>query len=445
MGGFEVLEITGSGAMGTVCVVRRRDAAPGAFLAVKVLKEEHVGNASIVERTRDEARLMYRLRHPHIVVVHELIEVARRPVLVMEWVQGVSYRTLLDRVGAVDWWVVAHTGRATADALDQAYGLPPEAGTAPLRVVHRDLKPGNLLLSVDGVVKVVDFGVARGVFGDREHSTQATIIGSKGYMAPERFDGKGDDPSSDVYALGITMIELLTGAPVTFPRHPDAHDTVLERITGKQGLPEGFREILVRMCRYDPAQRASHREVKEALDEVLAAHREGGGPPDLAGYAEKWVRPLFETRKREDPKRHSDWPKLAFLESDLDQLGQKIAGDGVPTRIVPGETAADRRLRRVLQSPGWEADTKALLWVLASNPEWTEAPFVELLRAFQRPWWRFWQRRPTSAQVVTSLQMLKHRRSPWVLDLARELASHPDASVAQGARTLLEVEVPKGR
>ncbi|HHO52974.1 MAG TPA: serine/threonine protein kinase, partial [Deltaproteobacteria bacterium] len=225
---YKLLEIAAAGTFGTVCVVRDLDR--GTLVALKVLKEAHLHRPRVIARTRDEAAMLSQLHHPGIVQVGQLLYLEDRPVLVMEWVRGLSLEAILEpRRRGLPLPIAIEIVRQVTLALGAAYHALPTRGHEPMRIIHRDIKPSNLLLSVDGVVKVVDFGIARGDFEGKEAKTLSMVLGARGYLAPERLDGHDDKPSCDIYSLGIVLYELLTGQHVMLSVHRDYHTQALER------------------------------------------------------------------------------------------------------------------------------------------------------------------------------------------------------------------------
>src|SRR5687768_12433884 len=193
LGPYEILEILGEGSFGTVCVGRAQNDPSKRKVALKVLKPAYTNNKKILNRTRDEARLLSQISHPNIVRVEALARFNSRTTMVMEYVEGVSLDQLLIRFkdglpGAVGIEVTRLMCLALHVAFAEAIG---EDGR-PMRVIHRDIKPSNVLLSVHGEVKVVDFGIAKGEFEGREAETESVVMGSRPYMAPERLDGMND-------------------------------------------------------------------------------------------------------------------------------------------------------------------------------------------------------------------------------------------------------------
>ena len=152
--------------------------------------------------------------------------------------------------------------------------VDPNSG-CPLGIVHRDIKPANIRITPSGEVKVLDFGVARAAFDGREALTRSMAFGSMGYLAPERFDGR-DTPAADVYALGVVLLEALSGAPMgQLSVNPKAHAArVQERLDGLAAALGGefgasTAALLGRMIDYDPDERPTAHEVAERFQDLL--------------------------------------------------------------------------------------------------------------------------------------------------------------------------------
>ena len=442
---FEIVEIVATGAYGTVAVARFLE-EDGRLVAVKAMRSDHLNRPKILARARDEARMLFRLQHPNIVRLEQLLEVGGRPVLLMEWVEGVSMRELLDEVQRVPAPVAVEMARQIALALDAAYNAV-DADGGRLRIIHRDIKPANVLLSVNGRVKIVDFGVAIGDFDDRETVTVSTIMGTHGYMAPERLDGVADSPAIDVYALGVTLYELLTGRMPQLPSAPDQHAhhlaRRLERIVdlGSSEAEEAqfsrIAEIVGEMCNYQHEMRPTACKVQEALAE-WAATVPGGA--DLERYATEWARPIYEARRPAvSVTEHPEYAELAFLERPWSAVSVQPAGPAdLQTTLVEEDSPADQKLRAFLAEAGWFERRKDLTWLLAMNSGWTERPFLEVLDRHEAPWWKVWVRRPGAREVRTVLIMLRYRRNGRVKDRVRGLRHSADPDIAGAARALVD-------
>ena len=308
-GPFEILEILGEGSFGTVCVARVSTDPLRRKVALKILKGAYATNDKILNRTRDEARLLSRINHPNIVRVERLMEVGGRPVVVMEHVQGVSLDQLLLRFkDGLPAAIALEMTRQTCLALHVAYAEALGDDGRPMRVIHRDIKPSNILLSIHGEVKVVDFGIAKGEFEGREAKTESVVMGSRPYMAPERLDGISDNPSVDVYSAGMSLFELLTGRTMSLSINPVSHDQAMNRQLGyvhiqgmNQAAVEDTRNLIRRMCAYTrdyrPTAVECARDVEQLMYAIDARYRIG-----LEEFARTTVLPIYESRPRITPE-----------------------------------------------------------------------------------------------------------------------------------------------
>src|SRR4051794_17393105 len=196
---YTLVERIAVGGMGEVW--RARDALLHRDVAVKVLKPEFAADPTFLERFRNEARHTAALSHPGIANVFDYGEIGDTAFLVMELVAGEPLSALLAREGPLDAGQTLDIIGQAALALQAAH----DAG-----VVHRDVKPGNLIVRPDGVVKVTDFGIARAV--DAAPVTRTgMVVGTAAYLSPEQAAGKPVTPASDVYSLGVVTYECLAG------------------------------------------------------------------------------------------------------------------------------------------------------------------------------------------------------------------------------------------
>lgn len=260
---FRILKTLGRGAFGEVHLTEI--CSEDDFvqtLAVKWLHEEHSRDPEIAGRLRDEARLLGLLAHPNIVRVQGLTRLDGRLAVLMEAVEGVdlSGRTLPPRAAA-------EVIEAAADALEAAWETVPPGRDAPLRVVHRDIKPSNLMVTTRGAVKVMDFGVARATFDAREVQTRSQQYGTARYMAPERWlDGIAEGPS-DIFSLGVTLLELVTGEAMARARlsRQGFEEDIEQGLEPLRQKTPSLVPLVERMLAYTPADRPTALQVRETL------------------------------------------------------------------------------------------------------------------------------------------------------------------------------------
>jgi len=197
---YELEELCGSGGMSSV--FRARDVQLDRSVAIKILHERYVDDPEYVERFRREARAVARLSHPNIVTVIDRGEDNGLQYIVFEHVDGENLKELVVRSGRLPVRRAVELALSVADGLAFAH----EHG-----LVHRDVKPQNVLLSREGDVKVTDFGIARSLDVEHGVTQTGTVLGTGEYLAPEQASGKPVSPATDVYSLGVVLWELLVG------------------------------------------------------------------------------------------------------------------------------------------------------------------------------------------------------------------------------------------
>lgn len=248
------------------------------IVAVKVLKEQWSESSELLDRTRDEARLLARLRHKNILRVEAMAELDGQPAIVMELVDGLDLKQLVERTaqegGRIPPRAAYAIAQQAASALEAAYFKVPYGMADPLHVVHRDVKPSNIMVSCEGEVKVLDFGTARYQWEGRLAQTGALRFGSLKYMSPERRSGDRGDHASDIYALGLVLVEMLRGAALPLlPLETGEHDETMRQVVmalPDLGMPNddwisSLRETLLRMCSAEPELRLDAQQVAQLL------------------------------------------------------------------------------------------------------------------------------------------------------------------------------------
>src|SRR4051812_41120736 len=197
----------GSGGMSTVYLAK--DGTLDRDVAVKVMHREMSEQADQLERFRQEARAVAKLSHPNVVAVIDAGEDGGHPYIVFEYVEGETLKQRISRLGALD------VQDAIAYTIEVARGL---SIAHSRQMVHRDVKPQNVLIDTEGRAKLTDFGISRELEKDGLTAT-GRVLGTTDYVAPEQAMGRGVDPRSDIYSLGVVLYEMLTG---DVPFHADS-------------------------------------------------------------------------------------------------------------------------------------------------------------------------------------------------------------------------------
>jgi serine/threonine protein kinase len=279
-GKYQLVSIAGEGGMATVYKgVVRGAAGFQRTVAVKHIKPEYRALKNYIDMFIEEARVGSELAHPNIVQVHDFCSEAGSYYLVMEWVEGIDLGALIkvyrDTSRQVPWWLVAAIGIGTLRGLGAAHDRIAPDGT-PSPVIHRDVSPHNVLLGVNGVVKLSDFGLARA--RDRASSLTApgTVKGKLSYLAPEVTFGKPNTAQSDLFGVGSVLWETLT-AERLFDGKSDVE--IFKKIRAckvppiaerRPDIPAAMAAVIDTALSADPADRyASADEFAHALGQVM--------------------------------------------------------------------------------------------------------------------------------------------------------------------------------
>ena len=260
---YEILEKIGNGGMATVykakCHVLNR------FVAVKVLKEEFTTDEEFIRRFNIEAQSAAGLTHPNIVSVYDVGHEDNIYYIVMELIQGKTLKQIISESGILPWKWSVNIAIQIASALEAAHKN---------NIVHRDIKPHNIIITEDGVAKVTDFGIAKAV-SNSTITAFGTTIGSVHYFSPEHARGGYTDAKSDLYSLGIVMYEMLTGrvpfdadTPVSIAlKH--MQEKPVEPIKLNPSIPLAVNQIIMKAMRKDPNER--YQSATEMLRDLNAA------------------------------------------------------------------------------------------------------------------------------------------------------------------------------
>lgn len=225
-GRYEIHELIGVGGMANV--YRCNDTVDDREVAIKILKDEYLNNEEFIRRFKNESKAIAMLSHPNIVKVYDVSFGDMIQYIVMEYIDGITLKEYIDMQGVIEWKDALHLTTQILKALQHAH----ECG-----IVHRDIKPQNIMLLQDGTIKVTDFGIAR--FSDKSTRTMTDqAIGSVHYIAPEQARGEVTDGKTDIYSVGVMFYEMLTGK---LPFDSDSAVTIA--LMQLQSTPKMPREV----------------------------------------------------------------------------------------------------------------------------------------------------------------------------------------------------------
>ena len=262
-GRYELLEKIGDGGMAVV--YKGKDKLLNRFVAIKILRPEFTKDATFVENFKRESQAAAGLSHPNIVGVYDVGREGNINYIVMELIEGDTLNKIIEREAPMDYRKVIDISKQVAQALRIAHKN---------KIIHRDVKPHNIMITEDGVVKLADFGIARAV-NDATLSTGSKIVGSVHYFSPEQARGNYVDERSDIYSLGIVMYEMLTGKvpfdgdnPVTVAlKH--INEEIVPPIELEPGIPPALdRCVMKATSKYQTNRYASADELIQELDNI---------------------------------------------------------------------------------------------------------------------------------------------------------------------------------
>lgn len=258
---YEILEVIGTGGMAVV--YKARCHRLNRLVAIKILKDDYLQDVEFRRRFHAESQAVAMLSHPNIVSVYDVSTSAEADYIVMELIDGITLKQYMEKKGVLNWKETLHFAIQIAKALEHAHGRG---------VVHRDIKPHNIMVLKNGSVKVADFGIARMM--SKSNTLTKEALGSVHYISPEQAKGGRVDNRSDIYSLGVVMYEMMSGRPPYDGESPVA--VAIQHINGgavmpstlNPNIPGGLEQIIMKAMAHDLGDRyPSATEMLRDMDE----------------------------------------------------------------------------------------------------------------------------------------------------------------------------------
>ena len=317
---YEILEEIGKGGMAHVykawCNLLNR------FVAIKVLKEEFKDDKEFVRRFNVEAQAAAGISNPHVVSIYDVGYENGLYYIVMEYVEGITLKEYIAENGALDWREAAGYAAQICDGLEAAHKN---------KVIHRDIKPQNIIMTPDGVLKVTDFGIARASAAQTTMTMANTAIGTVHYLSPEQARGGYTDQRTDIYSLGVVLYEMLTGklpftdeSPVTVAiKHVQEQPKPPRSI--KPDIPPAMEQVTLRaMNKEQNGRYATAEEFLKDIEKVLR-----NPSCDISGKKQRVIeQPSMDTTEstiKMDPIDDADIKK--YEDSKADKKNNHIGYD----------------------------------------------------------------------------------------------------------------------
>ncbi|MCB9587121.1 MAG: protein kinase [Polyangiaceae bacterium] len=409
-GRYQVVCSLAEGGMGKVELALRSIDAFERLFALKRLRGEYMADPSVLAMLFDEARIAGLIRHPNVVSVLDVGEDEAGPFLLMEFVDGASVSQLIKRggPGGLPLEVALRVAIQAAEGLHAAHELK-DAGGKPLELVHRDVSPQNILVGFDGVARVTDFGIAKALGRDTRTST-GILKGKLGYLSPEQLRFEDLDRRADLFALGVTLFEMLSGARLY--SGPEVNEVARRILTEPPPDIQSFRDDVP-------------PEVEELLFELLAKQRE-----------------LRPASAKDVARRLEDALRFSVPEGGLE------VGDYVESLFASDRAKLQQTLQRFRSSAGAlqvaspsSDPTPAVMPATSSGPKptppkrarWLAAGLVLVLTLFGFWWGLGALSRTKSPPVAEPSEPTKEQSAVAAAPLASDPARISSASPANSA------------
>lgn len=328
-GRYEIHEIIGVGGMAVV--YRAYDTIDDRTVAIKILKDEFSGNEEFLRRFRNESKAIAVLSHPNIVKVYDVSFGDRIQYIVEEYIDGITLKEYLDQQKVIKWKEAIHFTVQILRALQHAHSKG---------IVHRDIKPQNIMLLQDGTIKVTDFGIARFSHTDTRTMSEKAI-GSVHYIAPEQARGDLTDEKTDIYSVGVMLYEMLTGR-LPFEADNAVSVAIMQLQTDptppreiNPSIPGGLEEITLKAMQKDPACR--YQSASEMLHDIEEFRRNPGIHFQYKYFIDE------KPTKYIDPINTVKNPDQPYYNDNYDYVEE---ADRIPVKKETGCCAGYRRDRR---------------------------------------------------------------------------------------------------
>lgn len=346
---YEMQQRIGRGGMADVYLAR--DVLLDRLVAIKVLFPEFATDPAFVERFRREAQSAANLNHPNVVSVYDWGRSNNTYFMAMEYVPGRTLAEALNDVGPISASKAAEVGIEVAAALSFAHRN---------NVVHRDIKPGNILIGSNGQLKVADFGIARalGSAADSGLTAHGAVMGTAAYFSPEQAQGGQPDPRSDLYSLGVVLYEMVAGqvpftgdTPVAIA-YKQVHEAPTPLHQLAPDVPRAFEAIVARLLTKDPARRY---QTAEAVRDDLRRFRDGLPVQALAAILNKRdsddvLAPTVATPTVLPPPTLADSAERPTAPRTVVMISDQAATRDTTGQIVPPDDLSRRRTKIVVSS-----------------------------------------------------------------------------------------------
>lgn len=364
-GRYSILRTLGGGGMARVYLAH--DEVLGRDVAIKILRDQYAEDVEFAERFKREARSAASLSHPNIVSVYDRgVAEDGTSYIAMEHVPGGSLKERISQEGVLDTAEAASVALQITEALEEAHGRG---------VIHRDIKPHNVLLTSTGDVKVADFGIARAA-AHTSISQTSLVLGTASYMSPEQALGESVDPRSDLYSLGVVLYEMLTGELPYTADNPVAvsmkhvNESLRPPREINPEIPESMDAVVTKLLSKDPEDRyrgatelgEDLRRVRDGLSPLAVGPVDAGTKPTRVEARQTIPPPPVPSRRgrrRSTPRVLAAALLLLALLGGLGWALSQNGGGGAPTAEVPQvEGMSQEQAQQELQNAGFQVEAQ---------------------------------------------------------------------------------------